>query len=75
MVWALDNAGNIYVREGIFPYHPVGTGWVHVPDIKASHLTIRYLLVNLTMYIALVLCLIFLVFDINFIEFLIYKTF
>ncbi|CAH1396125.1 unnamed protein product [Nezara viridula] len=40
MVWALDNAGNIYVREGIFPYHPVGTGWVHVPDIKASHLTI-----------------------------------
>ncbi|KAL1124452.1 hypothetical protein AAG570_001078, partial [Ranatra chinensis] len=40
MVWALDNAGNVYVREAIFPDFLVGTGWVHVDGIKASHLSI-----------------------------------
>lgn len=40
MVWALDNAGNVYVREAVFPTFPLGTGWVHLPDLKAAHLTI-----------------------------------
>ncbi|BES88700.1 Hypothetical protein NTJ_01507 [Nesidiocoris tenuis] len=40
MVWALDDAGNVYVREAIFPELPVGTSWVHVPGLKASHLSI-----------------------------------
>ncbi|KAF6215080.1 hypothetical protein GE061_009829 [Apolygus lucorum] len=40
MVWALDNAGNVYVREAIYPDLPVGISWVHVPGLKASHLSI-----------------------------------
>ncbi|XP_014247991.1 tectonin beta-propeller repeat-containing protein 2 [Cimex lectularius] len=40
MVWALDNAGNVYVREAIFPDFLVGTDWVHVPGIVASQLSI-----------------------------------
>lgn len=38
MVWAIDDKHNIYVREGIFPDLPIGTGWVYVKGIKARQL-------------------------------------
>jgi hypothetical protein len=41
MVWALDNRGNVYVREAVFPDFPVGISWVLVTGIEAAHLSIR----------------------------------
>ncbi len=41
MVWALDKEMNIYVRTGIRPDFLIGLGWVQVPGILASQLTLR----------------------------------
>ncbi|XP_067136438.1 tectonin beta-propeller repeat-containing protein 2 isoform X2 [Centruroides vittatus] len=40
MIWAIDKKHNIYVREGIFPDLPIGTGWVYVKGIQAKQLCI-----------------------------------
>ncbi|XP_054284976.1 tectonin beta-propeller repeat-containing protein 2-like [Macrosteles quadrilineatus] len=40
IVWAVDNKSNIYVRSGIFHDFQLGTDWVLVSGVKASHLSI-----------------------------------
>ncbi|KAI5704440.1 hypothetical protein M8J75_005321 [Diaphorina citri] len=40
MVWALDNKGNVYVREGIYHDYQLGVNWLYVPGLQATHITI-----------------------------------
>lgn len=41
MVWALDDAKRVYVRQAVFPDYPIGTGWLMVKGVDADMLAIR----------------------------------